>query len=303
MKKLLVALGLITALFSSSVLASKGRDKGKDDTLNLASGQITACVHKKKGKMRMVESPDQCKKKEYALSWNIQGVQGETGDTGAQGAPGIQGEMGLQGLTGDTGEQGIAGPAGDTYLPELPEKNTGTSRLVYNSETDTLSWEQESQTCTDVVAIIETQAHVSRYTHCTDLAKLYLHQTNGVTVVSLPHLEKVHGYVYFHQNEDLKTVFLPNLEGVKDYVYFSGNDALVSVDLSNLRVVGDNDEGHGGYVYFEGNDALVSIDLSSLKYVFLDEDGNQGYIYLSGNDALESTNIGEYQSISRIIPQ
>ncbi len=70
MKKLLVALGLITALSSSpflasisfrvltgekgdtgvqvKTLASKGRDKVNGDNLNLTSDQITACAYKKR---------------------------------------------------------------------------------------------------------------------------------------------------------------------------------------------------------------------------------------------------------------
>ncbi len=76
MNKSLVTLGVIIALSSSSVLAKKGRDKGEEEALNIVSGLITTCVRKKNGRLRIVESPDQCKrKKEYALSWEVAGVQ------------------------------------------------------------------------------------------------------------------------------------------------------------------------------------------------------------------------------------
>jgi flagellin-like protein len=157
------------------------------------------------------------------------------------------------------------------------------------------------ESCADVFAVIETQDDVSSYSHCTDLDALYLHQTSGVTDVSLPHLEKIYQYAYFHQNEDLETVSLPNLEGVEGYVYFHQNDALENVDLSNLEVVGDNDNDNGGYVYFSGNDALESVDLSSLKQVFVNENGDQGYVYFDNNDALESIDMSSLEHVEGYI--
>ncbi len=130
MNKSLVTLGVIIALSSSSVLAKKGRDKGKEGVLNLVSSQIIACAHKKTGKMRMVESPDQYKRKEYALSWNIAGVQGETGEQGATGS------RGLTGVKGDTGEQGIADFEPLEILIEAPTDTSRDCEVVRITHTD-----------------------------------------------------------------------------------------------------------------------------------------------------------------------
>jgi len=153
------------------------------------------------------------------------------------------------------------------------------------------------ESCADVFAVIETQDDVSSYSHCTDLEALYLHQTSGVTDVSLPHLEKIYQYAYIHQNDDLETVSLPNLAEVEGYVYFHQNDALENVDLSSLEVVGDNDDDNGGYVSFSGNDALESVDLSSLKQVFVNEHGDQGYVYFGNNDVLESIDMSSLEHV------
>ena len=154
-----------------------------------------------------------------------------------------------------------------------------------------------TESCSDVFAVIETQDDVSSYTHCTDLRALYLHQTSGVTDVSLPHLEKIYQYAYFHQNEDLETVSLPNLQEVERYVYFHQNDALESVDLSSLEEVGDNDDNDGGYVYFYHNYALESIDLSSLKNVYVNGYGDQGYVYFDNNDELLSIDMSSLEHV------
>jgi flagellin-like protein len=154
-----------------------------------------------------------------------------------------------------------------------------------------------TESCADVFAVIETQDDVSSYSHCTDLDALYLHQTSGVTDVSLPHLEKIYRYAYFHQNEDLETVSLPNLEEVEQYVYFHQNEALESVVLSSLEDVGDNDDNNGGYVYFSGNSALESVDLSSLKNVYVNEYGDQGYVYFDNNDALISIDMSSLEHV------
>jgi len=65
--------------------------------------------------MRLVDSPDDCKRKETAVTWSItgpQGVPGLQGEAGADGDPGIQGEPGADGIDGQTGPAGPAGPAG-----------------------------------------------------------------------------------------------------------------------------------------------------------------------------------------------
>ena len=156
----------------------------------------------------------------------------------------------------------------DATTGSSPSSSGGSS-----SDGDTVT----TESCSDVFAVIESQDDVSSYSHCTDLDALYLHQTSGVSSVSLPHLEKVHRYVYFHQNDDVKSVSLPNLEEVGEYVYFHQNADLESVDLSSLQDADD-------YVYFSGNDALQSVDLSNLEHVV-------GYLYLDSNDALSTLDL------------
>lgn len=72
----------------------------------VASGQLTACVVKKSGAMRLVTSAGSCKKKERAVSWNVTGPAGAPGAAGAQGAQGAQGLAGAQGAQGEPGERG-----------------------------------------------------------------------------------------------------------------------------------------------------------------------------------------------------
>jgi len=52
---------------------------------------VKACVDRKKGKIRIVSGPGDCKRKEYFQTWNEQGPQGAPGSPGADGAPGAPG--------------------------------------------------------------------------------------------------------------------------------------------------------------------------------------------------------------------
>jgi len=65
-------------------------------------GMIYACVNKNTGKMRSVDSPDQCRRRETVLSWNVEGPPGEKGPEGNKGDK------------GDKGDQGETGPAGSS---------------------------------------------------------------------------------------------------------------------------------------------------------------------------------------------
>jgi hypothetical protein len=106
--------------------------------------QITACVHKTTGAVRIIENAhlDACKSTELQVTWNSQGLQGpegpqgekgDTGDTGPQGEKGDTGDTGPQGAkgdTGDTGPQGAKGDTGDTgpqglQGPQGPQGETG----------------------------------------------------------------------------------------------------------------------------------------------------------------------------------
>jgi hypothetical protein len=69
-------------------------------------GVIYGWVKPRKGKFRVVESPDQCRHNETAISWN------EVGPQGLQGPKGDKGDTGAQGPRGYTGYQGPPGPQG-----------------------------------------------------------------------------------------------------------------------------------------------------------------------------------------------
>jgi hypothetical protein len=79
-----------------------------------SGGTIRACVNKYTGGLRVVAAANQCRRAEYALSWNQQGQPGPAGPTGAQGPQGSTGATGAQGLQGFPGLRGLTGPAGPT---------------------------------------------------------------------------------------------------------------------------------------------------------------------------------------------
>ena len=60
---------------------------------------INACVNKKGG-MRIVSDPAECKASEAPLSWNKAGEQGEPGLDGMDGMDGMAGADGLNGING-----------------------------------------------------------------------------------------------------------------------------------------------------------------------------------------------------------
>lgn len=88
-------------------------------TLVGSDGAIHACVHPKEG-LRIVDSPQECRKYEQALSWNVQGPQGAPGNPGPVGPPGPAGAPGPAGPAGPTGPPGPAGAAGAAGPSGLP---------------------------------------------------------------------------------------------------------------------------------------------------------------------------------------
>lgn len=82
---------------------------------------IHACAQDSNGKLRMVESDEDCGLSESPVEWGIvgpEGPQGPEGPTGPQGPVGPQGPQGpagpqgADGATGATGAQGAEGPQG-----------------------------------------------------------------------------------------------------------------------------------------------------------------------------------------------
>jgi hypothetical protein len=86
-------------------------------------GEITACVNRSTGQLRVVATAADCRSgSETPLVWNKQGVkgdpgpQGERGPTGEPGPQGVQGPQGEQGEKGDKGDPGEPGPQGERGL-------------------------------------------------------------------------------------------------------------------------------------------------------------------------------------------
>jgi hypothetical protein len=97
-QRFLIGLGLVFVLL---VL-------GTTWALAQTDGEIHACV-KNDGTLYLVPDPEECKKNETPLTWNIigpQGPQGEQGIQGPQGEPGPQGDPGPEGPQGPEGEPG-----------------------------------------------------------------------------------------------------------------------------------------------------------------------------------------------------
>jgi Collagen triple helix repeat (20 copies) len=91
------------------------------------NGVIHACARVEGLDLRLVSSPDACRRNEVHIQWNITGPQGPMGPagpmgpmgpigsrgaTGPQGDPGPQGSTGLTGAPGPAGSIGPSGPAG-----------------------------------------------------------------------------------------------------------------------------------------------------------------------------------------------
>lgn len=98
------------------------------------NGTITGCYHNQSGALRVVDSAEQCRRQETAMTWNqqgptgptgAQGPQGETGTTGPQGLPGEPGATGPQGPQGPAGADGAAGPAGPAGISRATFAGTG----------------------------------------------------------------------------------------------------------------------------------------------------------------------------------
>ena len=76
---------------------------------------IYGCAQENNGQLRIVQSPNECRPSERAVSWNLRGPAGPAGPQGLpgpQGPPGDPGTIGPAGLKGEKGEPGAPGPIG-----------------------------------------------------------------------------------------------------------------------------------------------------------------------------------------------
>jgi len=86
------------------------------------------CVNNDSGAIKLFLQETECKKNEFAVTWNQKGLQGDPGPQGPQGDPGPQGpqgDPGPQGLQGDPGPQGPQGEPG----PQGPQGEPGPQGL------------------------------------------------------------------------------------------------------------------------------------------------------------------------------
>ena len=84
---------------------------------------ITACRHARSGLLRVVASPEACRRNEVPLRWNTQGRRGPAGPpgpAGPAGETGPEGPAGAVGPVGPPGPPGVAGPAGPAGADGLP---------------------------------------------------------------------------------------------------------------------------------------------------------------------------------------
>ncbi len=90
---------------------------------HLATSTIQACVSHD-GDLRIVSTPNECRRHESALVWNVVGPAGPPGPAGSAGATGPAGPTGAKGDTGTTGAAGAQGPQGPGG-PAGPTGDTG----------------------------------------------------------------------------------------------------------------------------------------------------------------------------------
>ncbi len=129
--RLTMMVGILLILATVTLSAASADDEDDDDKKrggrdDVMTEIVYVCVNAKNGRMRAVESEDDCKRNEFAVAWDTsggvgpvgpQGPQGPIGLTGPQGVQGLQGIQGDQGLTGVQGPQGIQGEVGPAGAP------------------------------------------------------------------------------------------------------------------------------------------------------------------------------------------
>jgi len=97
--------------------------------LPLLAETINGCVDTSKGTLRIVKTGEPCDAKEFALSWNTQGVAGTDGKNGTNGINGLPGANGVNGTNGINGTDGRDGLNCEAAAPQPPAQ-VGT--VVFN---------------------------------------------------------------------------------------------------------------------------------------------------------------------------
>jgi hypothetical protein len=99
----------------------------------------------------------------------------------------------------------------------------------------------------------------------------------GLTVLDLPALRHVGGYMWWQQNPALATVNVPALESVDGYLKITLAGGLEVLHMSALQSV-------GGYFWCHQNAALAAVDMPALESV-------DGYLKIQLNEVLVTANL------------
>ncbi len=75
----------VIAVFVTAILASLAVGGALASAIPDGGEQLTACVRENNGQMRLVESADDCRDREYPVAWNQMGVPGPEGPAGPAG--------------------------------------------------------------------------------------------------------------------------------------------------------------------------------------------------------------------------
>jgi Lamin Tail Domain/Collagen triple helix repeat (20 copies) len=120
----------VTRLTPPAVVLAAAASVAAAGTLAAVTGPdetIHACRNSENGLLRVVAGAQDCRTREQALEWNVQGPKGDPGPSGPAGAPGPagpQGETGAQGPPGPAGPEGPVGEAGPAG-PQGPKGDPG----------------------------------------------------------------------------------------------------------------------------------------------------------------------------------
>lgn len=87
----------------------------------LLAQSINGCVDTNKGTLRITKAGEPCDAKEYAVSWNTQGLPGKDGKDGANGLNGLPGTNGANGINGRDGTDGRNGKDGQDCVAASPQ--------------------------------------------------------------------------------------------------------------------------------------------------------------------------------------
>jgi hypothetical protein len=117
----ILAAGSVAALMGAGAMAAVTHETASPGEV------IYACLTPGSGQLRVVAGPEQCRRQESSLEWNVRGPEGVRG---LQGLPGPQGPPGPQGEPGAPGAPGAPGPSTLSALEGTPCTVAGVPGVV-----------------------------------------------------------------------------------------------------------------------------------------------------------------------------